>query len=194
MNFRISSRLITALIALVFVLAACSGSDSTADATAATTSEAAETTTTTEAPETEAVIEEAAIPEVDTRTPREIAIDQLDLMLAELRTSDLVATADCVVERLDSEGIEIVGRGAPEIIAALGCDPTIANQLFNPQSFNVSETEGVCIVDGLAAATTAIPLDEAEAFFSTSTPPVEILEEISSTCGVTVEQLNQGFA
>ncbi len=203
MTSRPSSRLIAALIALMFIVAACGGSDSTASVEA--DAEVAETTdsTTVEEPEPESesetdddepepVIEESAIP-IDDRTDREIAIDQLDLMLLQLRTVDLVAVADCVVARLDAEGIEIVGQGAPELAAALSCDPTISDQLFSAASFNVTETQGACIVDGLANAAANTPLDEAEAFFSAATPPNEVLIIIAGQCDVTLEELASGF-
>lgn len=187
MNSQKSSRLFATLFAFTFALAACGSSDETAEP------EAADTTT----PTTEVTASEPATIEstttVDDRTDEEKAIDQLDLMLVQLRTEDLIATADCVVERLESEGIDLVGQGAPEMVAALGCDPAIGVQLFRTQGFGFTDVQSACVVLGLTTATAAVPLEDAETFFSTPTPPDGVLEAISSECGVPLDELTQGF-
>lgn len=189
MTFLKFSRWLIAVLALAVALAACGGSD---DTTAAETTDSE-----TEAEEAESSVEPAQLDSstttVDDRTDRERAIDQLDLMLLQLGVGDLVATADCVVDRLDEEGIEIVGQGAPELAAALACDRGVADQLFSAASFDLPPADGQCVVDGLIDAIIDIPLAESEAFFGASMPPAEVLEMIATECGVAVEQLNQGF-
>lgn len=181
-------RLATAIVCAAF-FTACGGSDDVA-APATTTAAPVETTTTTTAPETTT---EAPETTVDNRTDRERAIDRLDLTLLQLRTADLVATADCVVERLESEGIEVTGEGAPELIAALGCEPALGYQLMGAASFDVDDEQGECIVNALITGAAQVPLTEAEAFFSTPTPPDTLLQGISTICDVTIDQLEQGF-
>ena len=188
MLFETSLRRLAIAIAFAALLTACGGSDD--DATPATTTAAPVETTTTAAVETTT---EAPETTVDNRTDRERAIDRLDLTLLQLRTADLVATADCVVERLESEGIELTGEGAPELIAALGCEPALGYQLMGAGSFDVDDEQGECIVNALITGAAQVPLTDAEAFFSTPTPPDALLQGISAICGVTIEQLEQGF-
>lgn len=194
MNLSNSSRLLSTIVAIALVMTACSSSDEPAEAAAPETADTAAATTSTAAPTTAAPdVVEPTTTTVDNRTDEEKAIDQLDLMLVQLRTVDLIATADCVVERLESEGIEIVGQGAPEMVAALGCDPGIGTQLFGTASFGFTESQSVCVVGQLTAATAAVPLEEAEAFFSTPTPPDDVLAGIASVCDVPLDELQQGF-
>ena len=190
MSSRKLPRLSTVLFAFAIALAACGSSD---EATVPDVDEAAGSTT-EETTDTTSNVEPAELDgPIDDRSPRELAIEQLDLMLLQLGTVDLIPTSDCVVERLDSEGFEIEGQGGPEIVAALGCDPTVGNELFSATAFNVGPEQGSCIVDGLISATSSIPLADAETFFSTPVPPDEVLEAISSRCDVPVDVLTQGF-
>ena len=181
------------LFALALVLAACGGSEEIAEPELADTAEVSEPADETNADSEQAEEPEAPTTTVDERTDRERAIDQLDLMLLQLGATDLVSTADCVVERLDEEGIEIVGQGAPEIAASLACDRVLGDQLFGAESFDLPEEDGQCFVEGLIDAIIDTPLSEVETFFAAATPPAEALETISSDCGVTLEQLNSGF-
>ena len=194
MSFWSFSRLVSTVVVFILILSACSSSEGeteAADASSATATslpvaeeDSTDTTTPAESPATT----------VDNRTDREKAIDQLDLMLVQLRVEDLVATADCVVDRLDEEGIEIVGQGAPELVAAVGCDRALATQLFSVANFGVSEVEGTCIVDQLADATAVVPLEDAEAYFSTPKPPDDVLQTIATDCDVPLTTLEQGFS
>ena len=182
-----SPRLIAVALSFALVLTACGGSSDDSEAESTSSLQTSSTSTAdSEEPEAEG-------PGIDNRTEEEIAIDQLDVMLVQLGTDDLIGTADCVVERLESEGIEIVGQGGPELVAALGCDPGIGTRLFSPESFDVGEAEGECIVAGLVDAATRVRLAEAEAFFGTPTPPDAVLQTISSDCGVSLEELDRGF-
>ena len=189
MSFWKFSRFLAALATVVIILAGCGDSDDAAETEPSGAAEAS-TDTTAAAPSSSPT---SSATTIDERTDEERAIDQLDLMLVQLRTIDLVATADCVVDRLRAENIEIVGRGAPEIVAALGCDPTISAQLFSAESFDLTTEQRSCVVDALGTATAAVPLDEAEAFFSTPVPPDEVLEGVADDCEVSVEELVAGF-
>jgi len=198
MTFRTFARLFATSVALVITLAACGGSNDDAAPSVASVAVQVPTTNAPAVDEsvattTSTIIINTTTPTIDTRTDEEKAVDLLDLMLAQLRADDLVGTADCVVERLESEGIPITGQGAPEIIATLGCDPSIGAALFPTANFGFDQPTSACVADGLTAGAAATPLTEAESFFSSAVPPAALLETIATDCGVTVDELESAF-
>ncbi len=181
------NRLRLGALVLVVFLAGCSGSD---DAGHSESPEPFESTTTIDTEEPDETDEAPTVLSAE----EEAAVDQLDLVLLQLGTTELVATADCVVERLKSEDVEITGQGAPELVAALRCEPALSARLFNAEAFGFPQEQSSCIVDRLGEATAAVPLAEAEAYFSTPTPPDAVIQAISAVCGVSVDELTASFS
>lgn len=175
------SRRIAFALVFIVIVASCGGSE-----------EAAEPSTVDDADTTADTTAESTTPEVDDRTDDEKAIDQLDLMLFQLRVDDLVATADCVVDRLRSEGIDLAEQG-PQMIAALRCDPATGTQLFAGVSAGMPGDTGVCVVERLTEEAANVPLDEADTFFSAPTPPDAVLQSIADTCDVSLDDLELLF-
>lgn len=185
-----TSRMLGLLLGAALILAACgsdseAGSDVAADAAAQTTStttavsDDSDGATTTTAPTFN-----TSFPTIDERTPEEAAIDQLDLMIAQLGIRDIPTAADCVIERLDEEGIELVGQGAPELVALLGCEPSAASVLLGSDSSILPPNVWDCVTNGIGAWMSGIPLDEAEEFLEAETPPADLIADLSSACAV----------
>jgi len=177
MNTRRSPTLFVQFAAGAILLASCGGGE--AEVAATTTTSTTSTTTTTATSTTE----------VDERSDEEIALDQLDLMLVQLGVqADLVEVADCVIDRLDAEGIELVGQGTPELIAALACEPSVGQTLFNVENLPLPTDQATCVIDGISGWLGSLPLTEAEELIG-QTPPEELLEELSGDCDVALEEL-----
>ena len=173
-------------IALAMILTAC-GSDDSEPASAAP--EADTETESASAPDSE---ETDVVPEggeVDDRTPEEIAEDQLDLMMVQLGLTDLENIGNCVVERLDAEGIPLTGQGSPELAALVGCDPSVIDNMIeiNPAA---AEPETVsCLSFELADWIGSIPLADSEAFFQGASPPPELISALAEGCDLAEDEV-----
>ena len=187
-------RLLFASLVAMVILASCSSDDETA--TAATTTpesveEAPETTDAADAPapsDADAADEaaEADIPTttIDERTDLEIATDNLDVTSFQLGVEDLEGAADCVIERLDSEGIPFTGEGTAELIALIRCEPDAINSWLpetNPVLFGRDWT---CTVGSVGDWLSARSIPEAEEFLSAGAPPQEFFDLTAQTCGI----------
>lgn len=177
------------------ILASCSSDDETATAATTTTpesvEEAPETTDAADAPapsDADAADEaaEADIPTttIDERTDLEIATDNLDVTSFQLGVEDLEGAADCVIERLDSEGIPFTGEGTAELIALIRCEPDAINSWLpetNPVLFGRDWT---CTVGSVGDWLSARSIPEAEEFLSAGAPPQEFFDLTAETCGI----------
>ena len=133
-------RLLFASLVAMVILASCSSDDETATAAATTAPETVEESPeaddTDDAPDADASDVDAAdepaeadIPTttIDERTDLEIATDNLDVTSFQLGVEDLEGAADCVIERLESEGVPFTGEGTAELIALIRCEPDVIN-------------------------------------------------------------------
>lgn len=188
-------RLLFASLVAMVILASCSSDDETATAATTTTpesvEEAPETTDAADAPapsDADAADEaaEADIPTttIDERTDLEIATDNLDVTSFQLGVEDLEGAADCVIERLDSEGIPFTGEGTAELIALIRCEPDAINSWLpetNPVLFGRDWT---CTVGSVGDWLSARSIPEAEEFLSAGAPPQEFFDLTAETCGI----------
>ncbi len=190
------TKFFVAAIALSVLLAACGGGDADPDAasvepsvdstTTSPPTTAAEVESEPEATTTTAAESEPAAPTttVDARTPEEIALDDLDIMVVQLAgADDLIRLSDCVVERLDSEGVPLVGQGSPELVALLGCEPDIIRSLIGIPA-SIPPDTGECLLTGIGGWIADLPLLEGEAFFQSASPPAELVAQLSGDCDV----------
>lgn len=188
-------RLLFASLVAMVILASCSSDDENATAATTTTpesvEEAPETTDAADAPapsDADAADEaaEADIPTttIDERTDLEIATDNLDVTSFQLGVEDLEGAADCVIERLDSEGIPFTGEGTAELIALIRCEPDAINSWLpetNPVLFGRDWT---CTVGSVGDWLSARSIPEAEEFLSAGAPPQEFFDLTAETCGI----------
>ena len=132
---------------------------------------------------------------VDTRTDDEIAIDRLDVMMFDLGVAgpDLESTANCVVERLESENIEVVGQDTPELVALFGCDDTVLSRWMPEANPALSPETWSCTVESIGDWINELTIPEAEAFFEAAQPPVEFIELTATRCDVTADELASAF-
>ena len=112
-------------------------------------------------------------------------------MILQLGGQDLVATADCVIERLEDENIELTGQGAPEILATLGCDPSTSAGLFAAPT--LEPEDALCVTTETGAWLSSQPLSQAEELLGAQRPPQALFDSVAETCGVTQDQLDEVF-
>ena len=186
-------RLASVLFAIVLALAAC-GSDS-ADTTAVESEtpvaeEPAEAESDSPAVEDGGVsIEDAAIPEgaeIDDRTEEEIIQDNLDGILIRLsvEVEDLDDISECIIDRLEGEGIAVTGQGAAEIVALVGCEPDIIGNILGINPAVADEATRSCALGAIGAWFSEIPLLEAEVVLQAPEPPQSVRDQIVSDCDV----------
>ncbi len=173
-------------IALAMILTACGSDDSEPASAAPEADTETESASAADSEETDVVPEGG---EVDDRTPEEIAEDQLDLMMVQLGLTDLENIGNCVVERLDAEGIPLTGQGSPELAALVGCDPSVIDNMIeiNPAA---AEPETVsCLSFELADWIGSIPLADSEAFFQGASPPPELISALAEGCDLAEDEV-----
>ena len=190
-------RLLFASLVAMVILASCSSDDETATTAATTTPETVEESPEADdaddAPDTDASDADAAdepaeadIPTttIDERTDLEIATDNLDVTSFQLGVEDLEGAADCVIERLESEGVPFTGEGTAELIALIRCEPDVINSWLpetNPVLFGRDWT---CTVGSVGDWLSARSIPEAEEFLSAGAPPQEFFDLTAQTCGI----------
>ena len=193
-------RLFLAALAAMLILASCASDEESAtpDTTTTVAPEATDEATAEpeadEEPETDEADElaepEAPTTTVDDRTDLEIATDNLDVTAFQLGVEDLEGAANCVIERLDSEGIEFTGEGTAEIIALIRCEPDVINQwLSTTNPVLGGGEEWSCTVGAIGDWLSARSIPEAEEFLSAGAPPQEFFEQAASTCNLNVDDV-----
>lgn len=173
-------RLFLAAVAGLLLLAGCSSGDDSTSATTTTVAAveaSAEDTTTT----------------IDTRTDEEIVIDRLDLMMFDLGITDLETASNCVVERLESENIELTGEGTSELIAVFGCNEGALARWLPPTNPALSTEAWTCTVESIGDWINALTIPEAQAFFEAEEPPVEFIDLAAFNCNVSADELVAAF-
>jgi len=163
-------RLSFVAVAGLLALGGCSSADETASSTSAASG--VDTTTT-----------------VDERTADEVAIDQLDVMMFDLGVTDLEATANCVIERLESENIELEGAGTSELVALFGCDEASLSQWLPPTNEALPPETWTCTVESFGEWIEDFTVVEAEAFFGAVEQPADFIEFTANRCDVSAEDL-----
>ncbi len=191
-------RLIGAVLACILILASCSSADETASTTTTVAPDSADieesSTTdapaaTTEAPELTDEGSESTTTTIDDRTPEQIAIDELDVTSFQLGIEDLEGAANCVIERLESEGIEFTGNGTAEILALNACEPDIVTQWLPTSNPALPLDVWTCTVVEIGDWLNAGTIAEGEEFLGAESPPAEFIEVAADACGVSVEEL-----
>lgn len=172
-----SVRLFPVAIAGLLFLAGCSGADDSTVTTSAPIDVPAEDTTTT----------------VDDRTAEEIAIDRLDLMMFDLGVTDLEGTANCVIERLESENIEVTGESTSELVALFGCDENVISRWLPTTNPALPPETWSCTVESIGDWINELTIPEAEAFFEAVQPPGEFIELTAARCNVSEDDLVAAF-
>ncbi len=206
------SRRVPAVLALacIVLLAACGDSDATD--TAAGASDTAETTEMAETAESTDGIDESADEsaadditseesagnlqiedlrsdeEDDDRSPEQRAIDQFDVTMYQLGVRDLAGVSDCVLERLDSEGLTVLDDEAANFAALFGCEPDVRTVFFGDQSAALGAEQWDCATNEMALWISDLPLTEAQSFFAAPTLPDELLSLITFSCGVSEDE------
>lgn len=196
-------RLACLLVASLFVLASCGGGDESASSTATTatapTTEA-ETVVDDTLPELVEIddsrpeLEGPPVVDVDDRTPREIAIDELDVTMFQLGVTDLEGTANCVIERLESEGVEFTGEGTAEIIALSACDENVISEWLPEANASLPTDTWACTVESIGDWINELSIADAEAFFSASSPPTEFVESTADRCDASVDDITAALS
>ena len=199
------ARVLLLLFISAILLAAC-GSDgssdeaveATVDAVTADDSDTADDAADVTEPEdnTEAIeeaarsaIEEAAIPDgaqIDDRTEEEIVRDNLDAILIRLsvEVADLDPISDCIIDRLDGEGVLVTGDGAAEIVALVGCEPGIIGNILGVNPAVADAATRQCALGAIGDWFSSIPLLEAEVVLQAPEPPQSVRDQIVSECDV----------
>ena len=195
-------RLATLVIALVFILAACgSDSSSAAGETTPTTEEASTAQDTAETSDDdaddaddgndggEAAIEESAIPEgaeIDDRTEEEIIQDNLDgiLIRLDVEPADLDEVSECIITRLEGEGIPVTGSGAAELVALVGCRQEIIGNILGINPAVATAEVRACALTAIGQWFSSIPLDEADVVLQEPDPPQSVRDQIVNDCDV----------
>ena len=205
-----SFRFILTAVAFVILLAACGSGDSTAEVAAPEpAAEEAETGQVAEDPAPEAeteepaaeepadaetddvtpepVVEPAAIPGGANATPEEAAADALDLIILQLGipSENLIATAECVTDQLEAEGIEFTGDGAPEFVALIGCEPDVIETFVALPASAAPPADRACILNSFASFLGELPLQDADRVLGSPAPPEDLVASLSEDCGLT---------
>lgn len=183
--------------ALMFLLAAC-GSGEESGALPDNIATVPVPAPTTEAPAADApTTTNTFVPQIqeptgtaEERSPEEAAQNDLDVMIAQLLgTENLLEISDCIVERLDSEGVPLTGQGSPELAALIGCEPGAIDRLITLDPTLADEPTRICLTAGIATWIGGLPLEEAQVFFQSPVPPDELVTLLGSICNLTVEEV-----
>ena len=182
------------------ILARCSSDDESAapDTTVAEvddSSDSVEADEEAEDPEVEdeareEPVDDAPTTTVDTRTDLEIATDNLDVTSFQLGVQDLEGAANCVIERLESEGVPFTGEGTADLVALIACEPDAITQWLpdsNPVLGNGEEWN--CTVRQIGDWLSARSIPEAEAFLGAGAPPQEFFDLAAENCNIAVEDV-----
>jgi len=172
----------------VFILASCGSADESSATPAATEAPVEEATS---IPGAEA---SSAIP--DDRTELEIAVDRLDLMMIQLGISeleDLESATSCVMDRLESEGIEFTGEGTAALIALSACNDTVVSRWLPSTNPALPDPIWGCTVENIGEWIGMLSIVDAEAFFSAASPPDEFIEQTADRCNASIEDLAAAF-
>ena len=200
-----SFRFVLTAVAFAILLAACGSGDSTAEVAAPEpAAEEAETDQVAEDPAPEAeteepadaetddvtpepVVEPAAIPGGANATPEEAAADALDLIILQLGipSENLIATAECVTDQLEAEGIEFTGDGAPEFVALIGCEPDVIETFVALPTSAAPPADRACILNSFASFVGELPLQDADRVLGSPAPPEDLVASLSEDCGLT---------
>lgn len=200
-----SFRFVLTAVAFAILLAACGSGDSTAEVAAPEpAAEEAETDRVAEDPAPEAeteepadaetddvtpepVVEPAAIPGGANATPEEAAADALDLIILQLGipSENLIATAECVTDQLEAEGIEFTGDGAPEFVALIGCEPDVIETFVALPTSAAPPADRACILNSFASFLGELPLQDADRVLGSPAPPEDLVASLSEDCGLT---------
>ena len=200
-----SFRFVLTAVAFAILLAACGSGDSTAEVAAPEpAAEEAETDQVAEDPAPEAeteepadaetddvtpepVVEPAAIPGGANATPEEAAADALDLIILQLGipSENLIATAECVTDQLEAEGIEFTGDGAPEFVALIGCEPDVIETFVALPTSAAPPADRACILNSFASFLGELPLQDADRVLGSPAPPEDLVASLSEDCGLT---------
>ena len=170
-----AARLFPLAIVGLLLLAACSGADD--ETTGSTSTSAAESTV------------DATTTTADDRTAEEIAVDRLDVMMFDLGVTDLETTANCVIARLESEGLDLVGADTPELIALFGCDENVMARWLPPTNPALATPDWSCTIGSINDWINDLTIDEAGAFFDASEPPAGFIDVTASRCDISPEDL-----
>jgi len=191
MNSRALLRLAYLLIASLFVLASCGDDDESASSTTTTTT--SQTTTSATAADDAATQAEAVEVEgpaaVDDRSTEEIAIGRLDVSMAQLGITEFEETANCVMDRLESEGIELTGEGTAELIALTRCDVSVVSEWLPDTNENLADDDWACTVESIGDWINELSIPDAEAFFAASSPSTEFVEVTAGRCDASAEEI-----
>jgi len=191
MNSLSVPRLSLVLVAGLFVLASCGSSDESDAALAppdAPDTPAEETTSVT--------ITEATSTAPDTRTEQEIAVDKLDLMMIQLgldQLEELESATSCVMDRLESEGVEFTGEGTADLIALSECNDTIISAWLPSTNSALADDMWACTVESIGEWIGDLSIADAEAFFAAASPPEEFIEQTADSCNATTEEIAAAF-
>ncbi len=166
-----------AIVGLLFVAGCSSADDSTSSTSAAAVSSADETTTT-----------------VDNRTDEEAAIDRLDVLMFGLGVTDLEPTANCVIDRLEAESIELTGEGTGELIALFGCDDNAMAQWLPTTNPALSTEAWSCTVGSIGDWISGLTIPATGVFFDADQPPGEFIESTATRCDVSEDDLLAAFS
>lgn len=196
-------RLFLAAMAAMLILASCSSDDEaaapdttvaeSADDSASGGAEADEVETTEQ---TEVDDEAAAEPAddaptttVDTRTDLEIATDNLDVTSFQLGVEDLEGAANCVIDRLEEEGIPFTGEGTAELIALIRCEPDTITQWLPDSNPVLVGNDWNCTVRQIGEWLSARTIPEAEEFLGAGAPPQEFFDLAAQNCNLDVNDV-----
>lgn len=198
-------RVATFFLLAAIALAACSSDEdleSTQDAEAAEAEVSADSENSTDSEDStvstdattstsdESSTEPAALPDqVDDRTPEEVAIDELDVMIFQLGIQNIEEAADCVIDRLESEGVELVGQGTAELIALTRCEPSVISEWLPESNPLLPANRWSCVVEGIGSFLNEQTIAEAEAFLGATTPSDDLVERLSDRCETPPEDI-----
>ena len=97
----------------------------------------------------------------------------------------MVATADCVTDQLEAEGIEFTGDGAPEFVALIGCEPDVIETFVALPTSAAPPADRACILNSFASFLGELPLQDADRVLGSPAPPEDLVASLSEDCGLT---------
>ena len=180
-------RILAVVVASLLILASCSSAEETSS-TAPASTEAA--TAVDDATNSEASPETT----IDNRSEEERIIDAIDAMAFQLGITDLETATDCVLARLESEGLEPTGANTAELIALNRCQPQVISFWLPVSNAVLAPADWNCTVLQIGEWINELSIPDAEAFLSSTVAPDEFVQRAGSACNISPEDVARALA